>query len=76
MNILDQTFFAPLGKEYCAYFYWLTVISFLMLAMAVVHSALSLFEKKAKLLPSLLGLIGPVLLYFSNRLLYSMCVGR
>ena len=76
MNFLDKTLFAPLGKEYCVYFYWLTVVSFLMLAVSVVHSVFSLLDKNAKLVPSLLALIGPVLLYFNNRLLYSMCVGR
>jgi len=71
-----DTFFSPFGKEYCAYFYWLTVLAFILLILAVYRSLILLFKFKSKtqFLGLLLSLFGPFLLYFNNRLLYSMCV--
>ena len=71
---LDAELFSPLSKEYCMYFYILTVISFLLLAMSAGSVIYYLIEGKADLITGLMSLLGPALLYFNNRLLYSMCV--
>ena len=70
----NAEFFSPLSKEYCMYFYVLTVISFLLLAMSVGSVIYYLVKGKADLLTGVMSLLGPALLYFNNRLLYSMCV--
>ena len=70
--------FAPLGSIYCDYFFYLTVINFILLVYVLLSALyIFLFDKKSKdsifhimlvALPTFLG-------YFTNRLLYSMCVG-
>ncbi len=74
MNNLEQTFFSPLSKDYCAYFYYLTVFAFIFLAMAVGQALYAVVEGDATILSAVLALFGPFLLYFNNRLLYSMCL--
>jgi hypothetical protein len=65
--------FAPLGKEYCAYFYWLTVIAFILFFLALFDTAYRIIKGKGKLLNGFIALLAPFLIYFNNRLLYSMC---
>ena len=65
--------FAPLGREYCAYFYWLTVLAFLLFFIALVDTGMRIMTGKAKLLNGIIALLAPFLIYFNNRLLYSMC---
>lgn len=67
-------YFDPLGKEYCAYFYWLSVFSFIFFLLALVDSVSRLLKGKINILTGVVGLFGPFLLYFNNRLMYSMCV--
>ena len=81
MDQTDKFFntpFAPLGSIYCDYFFYLTVINFILLVYVLLSALyIFLFDKKSKdsifhimlvALPTFLG-------YFTNRLLYSMCVG-
>ena len=71
---LDAQLFSPLSKEYCVYFYALTVISFALLALSIGSAIYYLVEGKVDVFSGLMSLLGPALLYFNNRLLYSMCV--
>ena len=66
--------FSPLGREYCDYFYWLTVLAFIFLLIALYKGLLILFRGKFNILNFSISLIAPFLLYFQNRLLYSMCL--
>lgn len=66
--------FTPLGREYCAYFYWLTVLAFIFLLVALYRGLVVLFKGKFNVMNFVLSLLAPFLLYFNNRLLYSMCV--
>ncbi len=69
--------FAPLGGEYCNYFYYLTVLNFIIL-LYILLSALFIifFEKKRENLFQVILVALPTFVgYFTNRLLYSMCVG-
>jgi hypothetical protein len=66
--------FSPFGKEYCAYFYWLSVIAFIFLLLALYNSLMALLKGKFKVFNFVMSLIGPGLIYFNNRLLYSMCL--
>lgn len=74
MASLVDNLFSPLGKEYCVYFYWLTVIAFIFLLFALYNSLMALLKGKFKVFNFFMSLIGPGLLYFNNRLLYSMCL--
>uniref|UniRef100_A0A6C0K248 Uncharacterized protein n=1 Tax=viral metagenome TaxID=1070528 RepID=A0A6C0K248_9ZZZZ len=77
MDSIQQTFFSPLGKQYCLYFYILSVIGLIFVAV-VVFSALVIGLSKRKGLEfyfaALMGSLGYAVFYFQNRLLYSMCV--
>lgn len=74
MNVQDL--FSPLSHKYCDYFYFLSVIFFVLFLFAAVTCFMSLFEKKSvKLTDALVLMSQPLLLYFINRLYYSMCVG-
>ena len=74
MASLVDNLFSPFGKEYCAYFYWVSVIAFIFLLLALYNSLMALLKGKFKVFYFVMSLIGPVLLYFNNRLLYSMCL--
>ena len=74
MASLVDNLFSPLGKEYCAYFYWLSVIAFIFLLLVLYNSLMLLLKGKFKVLYFVISLFGPGLMYFNNRLLYSMCV--
>ena len=71
---LKSDLFSPLSKDYCLYFYILTIISFVFLVISVVNSVMYLSKGKGKVTNAVMSLCGPLLLYFNNRLLYSMCV--
>ena len=71
---LDAQLFSPLSKEYCVYFYALTVISFALLALSIGSAIYYLIQGKVDIFSGMMSLLGPALLYFNNRLLYSMCV--
>jgi len=72
---LNQTFFSPYGKDYCVYFYALTVASFIFLVMALFNTINLAIKGELGLFEIPLSLLGPFLLYFNNRMLYSMCDG-
>ena len=69
--------FNPLGQQYCAYFYYLSIIFFVISLLAVVTVLNKMFNKKKgmKLTDAVIIVTQPLLLYFINRLYYSMCVG-
>ena len=74
---IQQTFFSPLGKQYCMYFYFLSVIGLVFVAI-VLTSALFIGITKKKgfefYLSAIIGSLGYAIFYFQNRLLYSMCI--
>ena len=70
-------FFNPLGQQYCSYFYYLSIIFFVLTLIAVGTVLNKMFSKKKgmKLTDAVIVITQPLLLYFINRLYYSMCVG-
>ena len=74
MNNFEQYFFSPLSKEYCVYWFWLTVLSFIFLIAALFSVTIGVYKGELGLGLGLLTLISPFLIYFNNRLLYSMCL--
>ena len=80
MNQGDSFFqspFAPLGRIYCDYFFCLSVINFIILLYILFSLLFAFFfdKKKEGLLQIFLISLPTFIGYFTNRLLYSMCVG-
>lgn len=71
-NVLD-TFFSPYSREYCLFFYYLMVISFILMVVAAFQSFYLVFKGKLAIWVALINIVGPFILYVNNRLLYSMC---
>ena len=78
MDNLADTLFGPLGKDYCIYFYYLSVIGFILLTLLVLSTLATGITKRKGIefyLQMLSVAIGYLIFYFQNRLLHSMCVG-
>ena len=74
MGLMD-----PVGKEYCDYFYYLGVLALIAMAFSVLMFIMNIFRDKDKDKMRHVGiliynLVTSFLMYFVNRLLYSMCV--
>lgn len=70
-----NSLFGAMGKETCVYFYVLEVFSFIMLVLACIHVLHGLFtDKKYNLFGGMIAILNAFIVYFVNRLLYSMCV--
>lgn len=72
-----QDLFEPLSAKYCDYFYYLSVIFFLITCMTVLSLLMNVVQGKNKMKLSKMAIVvsQPLILYFINRLNYSMCVG-
>uniref|UniRef100_A0A6C0JDD9 Uncharacterized protein n=1 Tax=viral metagenome TaxID=1070528 RepID=A0A6C0JDD9_9ZZZZ len=69
-----ETVFAPLDVEFCLYFYFLMVIGFAIVVLALVGFLHQLvMSKKPNFSLPLVEMGHGLLFYFVNRLLYSMC---
>ena len=68
--------FSPLSKDYCLYFYVLSIIAFVLLIVNVLMFVWNLYKRKngSEIAKSIVGILGVFIIYFQNRLLYSMCV--
>ena len=72
-------FFTPLDKSYCMFYFILTVISFIGLVLILLNELrMIVFNFKnmtnKRFMLSIVLLFNAVLIYFVNRLLYSICV--
>lgn len=70
--------FAPFkNNDLCLWFYFLSIIGFVFLVLAVFGAIFALFTQKKNssiLFLTVYGAIPYLIFYFQNRLLYSMCV--
>ena len=69
--------FSPLSKDYCLYFYLLSIFAFVLIILNVLMFGWNLYKKKMGseyVMKSIFGILGVFIIYFQNRLLYSMCV--
>ena len=68
--------FGPLGVEYCNYFYFLSVISFVFFIVVLLSVIYNIFTTKNKVdyVNMVLITFQPFLAYFVNRLFYTMCM--
>jgi hypothetical protein len=77
MDDIQQKLFSPLGKQYCLYFYILSVIGLVFVAVVLFSAVVIGVSKKKGLefyFAAIMGSLGYAIFYFQNRLLYSMCV--
>lgn len=78
-NSFMDKFFGPLSKEYCLYFYFLSVIVgfiFVFTVISLLYKGIMDFKKvdMVHIVTSIAGLINIFLVYLVNRLLYTMCI--
>ena len=71
-----NTLFGPLSGEYCLYFYYLSILSFFLLAMTLIGGIITGLQK-GKGLSFYISILGAsvayLLSYFVNRLMHSVC---
>ena len=61
----NNSFFAPYSKEYCMYFYFLSVFAYILFIMALVSVMMMAMKGKVKnMLNAFLVVFQPFLLYF------------
>jgi hypothetical protein len=76
MSDFMATFFGPLNKKYCNYFYFLSIILFVFLIVSGISLITLFFKKfdKTVLFNNSFVLINLFIAYFVNRLFYTICV--
>jgi hypothetical protein len=70
-------YFTPLGKEYCVYFYYLSVIGFAFFWLALIgglYMGIVQKEKPGFYMQIMMICLTYLIVYFKSRLLYSMCI--
>lgn len=75
-NSFTDSVYGPLNKKYCVYFYVLSVIGFVLLIIAILSTIfIGLTKKKDSTFywEMLMICITYGIIYFHNRLLFSMC---
>jgi hypothetical protein len=78
MSGLYQTFFGPLDKSACFYFYFLSLFFFIVLLFVLFKEIVYVFKNYKSIglknvAQGLLILFNIFLAYFVNRLMYTMC---
>jgi hypothetical protein len=72
-----DTLYGPLPKSYCLYFYYLSIIGFVLLVLSVGGSVIMALSKPRGAhfySSSLMIAISYLIFYFQNRLLHTMCI--
>ena len=68
--------FSPLEKDYCQFFYYLSVLGFIFMAIVLLSALFNGITKGKGMqfyLKMLSLALGYGIFYFQNRLLYTMC---
>ena len=79
MNTFMNEYFGPLGKEYCVYFYFLSIFFFILYVMSLISVIVFIIRHYNKvnlqfIINSIMILANTLLGYFVNRLLHTMCI--
>jgi hypothetical protein len=78
MADIMETLFGPLDRKFCDYFWLLSVLGFVLLAILLISSLLVGISKNKGMdfyLQTISIALGYAIFYFQNRLLHSMCSG-
>jgi hypothetical protein len=76
MTDVSEQLFGALPKDYCVWFYYLSVLGFVWLIIAIAMfggMAISKRRDSAFYMSAVMALVGYSVFYFQNRLLHSMC---
>jgi hypothetical protein len=68
--------FGPMHKDYCLYFYYLSIFGFILLTLSFLTMVRLVIARKRGgmfYMNSFMVLLGYGIFYFQNRLLHSMC---
>jgi hypothetical protein len=79
MSGLLNDYFGPLGREYCLYFYLMSIFFFVMIVLGVIGIISAIVYKPKKfdmlfLMHSFMLMFNAILAYYVNRLLNTMCM--
>lgn len=79
MSGFMDSYFGPLGEEYCVYFYILSIIFGITFLISLVSTVYYMAMHFSKLTPMFVAntfflLFNSFLAYLSNRLLHTMCM--
>ena len=73
-----STFFSPLGKEWCLWYFIILVFVFIVLVGSIIGSTIALFHIKkfsfSQIYLLLIPVITNLILYYQSRLIYSICL--
>ena len=78
MADIMETLFGPLDRNFCDYFWLLSVLGFVLLAVLLISSLLVGISKNKGsdfYFQTISIALGYAIFYFQNRLLHSMCSG-
>ena len=76
MNDFMNALFGPMDKDYCLYFYYLSIFGFILLTLSFLTMVRLVIARKRDgvfYMNSFMVLLGYGIFYFQNRLLHSMC---
>jgi hypothetical protein len=79
MNDFMNNYFGPLGKEYCIYFYAMSIFFFILLLLAIIGVVVAMISTPKQVnfmffVNAIMLLFNTILAYLINRLLHTMCV--
>ena len=79
MPSFTEKYFGPLSKEYCVYFYALSIVFGVMFVTSILSISYVMITNTKKvntmfIVNSILILFNSFLAYLANRLLHTMCV--
>ena len=78
MADIMETLFGPLDRKFCDYFWLLSVLGFVLLAVLLISSLLVGISKNKGsdfYFQTISIALGYAIFYFQNRLLHTMCSG-
>jgi hypothetical protein len=80
MSTFMTTYFGPLSREYCTYFYFMSILFFVFFILSIIGVVSAVIMKGKKMdfmfiLNSSMLILNTLLAYFVNRLLNTMCKG-
>lgn len=80
MSDFMTSYFGPLSREYCAYFYFMSILFFVFFILSIIGVLSAVFMKGKKMdfmfiVNSSMLILNTLLAYFVNRLLNTMCKG-
>ena len=78
MADIMETLFGPLDRKFCDYFWLLSVLGFVLLAVLLISSLLVGISKNKGMdfyFQTISIALGYAIFYFQNRFLHSMCSG-